>query len=202
MLVNSDKLSELWASNLSACDPVAENIKYFYPDEHQRYYTLPEAKRYADNAEEKEIILFRYNALLDEISNSHGSRIIVILPSSGNLSHEELTQSIGGIDDLMYWKTIDIDPDESNPAMKDYRQLYFKSLTWNSGLLNELMEKVSEEENWGVIIAPEDFSYLYLPYDGGIDLIIRSPEERAALSAKYSDWFESDPALSRSKPFE
>lgn len=192
MFINRDKLSELWVSNWSASDPVAENIKYFYPDEYQRYYTLPEAKRYADNAEEEKIILSRYNTLLDELTKKHGNQIIVIVSSLMDSPNAQLSQKIGGISNLAHWKTIDLDPDEDDPAMKGYRQLYFTSLIWSNGLLDELLKDVSKEEVWGVIIAPEDLSCLYHPYDGGIDLVLKSSEEREYLSAKYSGWFEND----------
>lgn len=187
MTLGKSTLSDLWSRQWPAIEPLSEYIRYSYPSKHVRFYTLPDGKRYADNEVEVEIILSRHNALLEDLAGRFGKEIIVVVPSDISSTNAAPVLDIAGVDDLNLWKVVGVDPTEKDPIMKAYRQLYFKSMTWDEGIFNELLREVSEERVWGVIIAFKDLEVLYCPYDGGIDILFKSSKEKDDLAKKYAD---------------
>lgn len=64
--------------------------------------------------------------------------------------------------------------------------------TVDPSTLTPLLKDVAEEGLTDVIIAPEDFTWLYHPYDGGAD-ILAQPIMLEFVRANYSDWISSRP---------
>ncbi len=59
--------------------------------------------------------------------------------------------------------------------------------------LNRLLKLVADDVTAGVIIADEELTWLYHPYDGGADVIAPSEEMRDALRDTYSNWLSAHP---------
>jgi len=56
-----------WKEKYSELFPINQQLKSVYPDRWFRIHSLPESKRYAENADEYKIILNRQNQLLDDL---------------------------------------------------------------------------------------------------------------------------------------
>lgn len=60
-------LSTLWCERRPGCPPVAHEFKETYRDCWVRFRGLPGSKRYPDSEDEYEMVLGRYDAVLDAL---------------------------------------------------------------------------------------------------------------------------------------
>ena len=60
-----DGLSALWQRQWPACPPLADDLKRAYHDRWVRFHSLPGSKRYPDTDAEYDIVLHRYNTVLN-----------------------------------------------------------------------------------------------------------------------------------------
>jgi len=59
---------------------------------------------------------------------------------------------------------------------------------WNPGKFDSVISKVSDETEYDVIWFSPHKCSLFIPYPGGVDVILDSPASVEALSKRYSDW--------------
>ncbi len=83
---------------------------------------------------------------------------------------------------------------EPDAYSESWTHLYVGTTAWESGALDELLRLVANDGNGGVIIAPADLGWFYLPYDGGADVIAESPLERDHLRDRHRSWLSVHPS--------
>lgn len=188
MSLDIDKLSESWKEKWGDSSLLADRLKYEHGDKFLRFYSLPDGKRYADNDKEATKILFRQNILISDLTESHSNTLLLILPQSSNSKEVEPLDKNAQVGKPQFWKTINGDESETDPAMKTYNHMYVSSFEWHEGAIDNILSQVSEDVIWGVIIAPLDFSFIYHPYDGGSDVFSTSQIKLDELRVKYPDW--------------
>ncbi|MEV0349322.1 hypothetical protein AB0H88_26390 [Nonomuraea sp. NPDC050680] len=66
-------------------------------------------------------------------------------------------------------------------------------MSWTITLADLLLRAVADDDCASVIIMDTDLRRLYLPYDGGADVILASPQERDALKNAHADWLSTHP---------
>lgn len=183
MNIDIANFNKLWSDVYAKFEPRAESLKLEFKPSWLRLYTLANAKRYAENTEEQTAIINRYNDILNDI-NPSGSLFVLTCawsdspaPPTRLNKYEKLSEE--------YWKTLNDNPGEPTPDFASYRHIYVSRVDWHKGCLNDLLAAVSNDEEAGVIIMPPTMNWLYHPYDGGVDVIVRSERIRKALEQKF-----------------
>lgn len=190
MSANNEQLSRKWSNAYPDCEPKAEALRESYGDRWVRFHSLPLSKRYPKDENEYEVMLKRHNTILNELNPN--TPIFIFTSGWTDTPSPVPRPEISGNDpDAAYWRTIDESFVESGHKRRSYRQLFVSSRTWESGGLDKLFRAVADDEISGVIIAPEDLKWLYCPYDGGIDIILPSSQERDAIKNRHLDWLSS-----------
>jgi hypothetical protein len=189
MDLDTRELSLKWSAKYPDCDPRSELLKFAYKNRWIRLHSLPNSKRYPENESEYQAILERHYVLLEELKP--GNSLLVIT--------SEWTDTPDPVGEQRWPKRSEIEPDAAywqtiqEEVSQTYRQVYVSKKPWRPGTLDELLRAVANDDVAGVIIAPEDFPWLYHPYDGGADVILPSQEGRDALKKRHSGWLSTQP---------
>lgn len=195
-------LSKLWG-------PLAPThiIRNRHSENHWvRFHSLPDSKRYADTEAEWEILLDRYHwvlAWLAESSNEGGvtdEDHLVLFTETGSWSAEDIpTPDLfqqWGISHQEYIYSVcssDFDPEGADEDPYWWFHFYAGYVSRAPSSLNPLLRAVADDEIDNVILAPPTFSWLFCPYDGGMDIFIRSSRDRAALRKRFPSWLSPRP---------
>jgi hypothetical protein len=186
-------VSDAWDRRWPECPPIAHWLRDRYSDRWVRFHSLPESKRYADNAAEYATVLERHNVGLTELEP--GAELVVI--TCEWTEHEdpprERSSLLAGLDrDGVHWRTVQEDPD-AEPEFQVFWHLFVSRRPWQPGALDDLMCAVADDQIANVIVGPDDLRWLYHPYDGGADVILPSSAERDVLKERHREWLSGHP---------
>lgn len=196
--MESEKIQSLWKQSFGDCPPVTYLFKYQLFDRWFRIHSLPESKQYADNEAETAVLLARQNTLLlDVIENASECFLIAgnyeDSPLEKNLKH---CPALGGFkfQNFVRLSKQDFNPDELEPDEKPlYLSLFFASYNLKAESLDEILLCVADEKISNFFVANFGTQRIFAPYDGGVDIVLKSSEERDELKLKYKDWLSNHP---------
>lgn len=190
--VDTVALSQLWDERWPGCAKLPYGLRAAR-DRWVRFHALPGSKRYPDTADEYRIVLARHNTVLAELAT--GSAVLVV--TAGYSVTPEPTEpcrspeTVVAHPDAVYWTSVCIDDE---PGFESWMHLYVGLLAWSEGCLDRLLQQVADDVIANVMIADLDLQWLYHPYDGGMDVILSSPDARGAMRDWHRDWLSRHPA--------
>jgi len=191
--VSDDELSTLWRTQWPTCRPLADNLKHSYSDQWVRFHSLPGAKRYPGHDAEYDIVLHRYNTVLDELFHGQEVRIITTdwsdTPDQSAPSARHTLWNPG----LRHWTSVRTDEHETDPDFITYTHLYASRGPWRPGLADELLRAVADNATANVMITSLHFDRVHHPYDGGADVLLPTTGKRDALKRRHTDWLSAHP---------
>jgi hypothetical protein len=89
--------------------PIADRLKWIFPDRWVRFHTLPESKRYPDTGEELSEILDWHNRLLNEIAKTGNSFwLITVVPEGTDKPARRAILKNLRIQSI-FWRTLMVD---------------------------------------------------------------------------------------------
>jgi hypothetical protein len=181
-----------WAVNFAETPPVNHLFKHLLSEKWLRIHSLPDAKRYADTAEEWAELFKRQHTLFNDLMPKNESFYLLLgLYSQGEKIYDE---SI--FEDYDFFKTLTF----SELAKVD---LYKMSGDWyDEGMFYtpyfaEVKNQPSDFDTILKAIANDEIRVFFLntknnciiaPYDGGVDLILKDEETRLFYTKKYENW--------------
>ena len=167
--------------------PINHELKSVYPDRWFRIHSLPESKRYAENADEYKIILDRQNQLIDDLIGKESEVII----SFGLYRWDITNDNYKELNDFgEFQKVLRIDLHKERPEEYEdemYFDIYVKIEKWENGNRDEILKAIADDEIRAMFVCPSK-KCVISPYDGGVDVIVDSTEKRDRFKAKYKDW--------------
>lgn len=185
------RLTAHWQQQWPGVRPVGHELPSNVPDRWVRFHSLPYSKRYADAPSEYATLLDRHHAVLADLVATSADKTLVAMTCSWSQDSRPRRRSAElerAAPQAALWKSV-VEDDPDNPA---WLHLY---VTWHhtTSELNRLLKLVADDVTAGVIIADEQLTWLYHPYDGGADVIAPSVEMRDALRDTYSNWLSAHP---------
>lgn len=72
-----------------------------------------------------------------------------------------------------------------------WTHVYVTAREWQHGVLDPLLRLVADDETGDVIVTDDRLRWLVHPYDGGVDVVTGTAEERDWLREQQSDWLPS-----------
>ncbi len=176
-----------WKREYPESLPINHQLKWAYPDRWFRIHSLPESKRYADTADEYRIILYRQNQLFEDLIGKDSE----VATSFGLYSEDISNENYKELTDFgEFQKVFTIDLQKEMPEEYDdemYFDIYVKIEKWKNGGRDEILKAIADDEIRAMFVSPSN-KCVIAPYDGGVDVIVNSTEERDMLKAKYRDW--------------
>lgn len=186
----SEQINGFWAEEFGNALPVASALKWKFQERWFRIHTLPKSKRYPDSESEYEEILSRHNTVLEDLFDSEEKFILVSTSCSGDaepirspkIEEMGLQQS--------FWQSIQVD--EETPG-ETHCHVFIDFVRWKVGLLDALFRLVADDEISEVMLISVEGNFVYHPYDGGADLILKDSVTRDRYKQKYVHWLSVRP---------
>jgi hypothetical protein len=191
--VSDEQLSVLWRQQWPECPPLADTLKHVYCDRWVRFHSLPESKRYPEHDAEYDIVLHRYNSVLDELFRDQEVRIVTTDWSDKPEPPARSARHTTWCSDASHWTSICTTDGETDPAFITYEHLYVSRAHWQSGSIDDLLRAVADDAAHGVMITSLSFDRIHHPYDGGADVLLPTSDLRDALKQRHSEWLPAHP---------
>lgn len=181
-------LTAAWERTWPNAEPLGYRLREAYAERWVRFHSLPGSKRYAESAKEYAESLRRQRALLDELMSGLWPEHLVVLAE--DWGHEDLgtgrTRSL--VRDAWPWRrVVESDPD-----------LVGASFIWvNIGVSNRQLDRLLRaiaDDRAAAILTVADLSWLFCPYDGGVDVILPDRDTRDALRDGHPQWLSDTPS--------
>lgn len=186
------ELAKFWEREFKGFAPEAHNLKHAYKSRWVRFHSLPESKRYPDNEQEYLEVLYRHNAILQELSRDN-SKILVILPeyseSKAPTKPEPDLASLFPVSEP--WCSLKQHEDHENYQL--YWHLHVSEVRFTGCELNSLFRLVANDEADNIIIIIPSTGVVFHPYDGGADVVLKSTKQRDLLKEMYHGWLSEHP---------
>ena len=183
----------LWTGRWPSCRPIAHELRGCAPERWVRFHSLPHSKRYAENDAEYGELLGRHDTVIGElVGGSIGRHLLVVTCSwSGTSEPAPRDDALeAAFPSTRYWHSILREADDD---WEYWVHLFVGRVDWKPGALDALLTLVADDRTADVIVAPDDFEWLYHPYDGGADVIAPDPTTRDALRDRHSEWLSPYP---------
>lgn len=173
---------DLWASTWGPGGPVAYRLRTEFPERWARIHTLPDARRIPTGPDDYAEIDRRHSAVLHALVSSSASEALLLLSAEevgGDSSRfldgaERATTVHDDGSELTIWAATVTPPSMAPDALRV--------------ALQPVLRHASDEETDLLLIADPGLEWLYVPYDGGADILTRSPEVRARIREEFSGW--------------
>lgn len=197
--MKAEKIHKLWKDNFGECPPVSYLFKHQLADRWFRIHSLPESKRYAENASEIAELLERQNALLLDIIGNNSECFLV----SGNYAESPIEENLKHCSSLGNFKfqefvrlsKQEFDPEELEPDEEPvFLSLFFAPYKIKNEDLNEILLCVADWKIINFFVVNFERQHIFAPYDGGVDVILKNSEERNEFKSKYKDWLSNHPS--------
>lgn len=176
-----------WNKEYPEAFPINHELKRIYHDRWIRIHSLPESKRYAEAEAEYQIVLDRQNQLIEDLIGE-GTEIAI---SFGLYSDDLTNENYKELTDFgEFQKVFTVDLQKERPEEYEtqmYFDIFVKIEKWKKGGRDEILRAIAVDYIRAMIICPSK-NCIIAPYDGGVDIIVGSPEKRNKLKLKYQDW--------------
>jgi hypothetical protein len=181
-LTNPQSLSAYWGEHY-AITPLAHLLRKNGGERWFRIHALPDGKRYPETPAEYATVLDRHNALLSHVLTDVAG--VVAITARYSFDRKPVRDPAAAHPDDWYWATVPAFPGGKDSS---WCHLYARNMTWRTGLLDPLLRLVAEDRVGNFMVLGPAERVLYLPYDGGADVIAADREQRDALKDQFRDW--------------
>jgi hypothetical protein len=189
--MTNEDFKKLWTSRYPDSVPISFTFRHDYPDRWFRIHSLPESKRYPDNEDEWTILLHRQNTVITDILGKD-SKLLILTGNYHFEGHTELhpIDDVDSIKEFSFNKLDNIDLHKLSPDEYDRGQVFrpiFCDATWSPRKFDNILRDIAQD-SVRVFFVSVDSDTLIIPYDGGVDLILKDKPTRDKYKTKYTDW--------------
>ncbi len=183
----------IWERWYPDAPPIGFLLRKAYGERWLRIHSLPKSKRYATTERERREILRRHNTVANDMFGL-GTPCVVTLWDYCRRDVPARLRRAAGLDVTPY--RIGRLPErlwyDEEGCFGCPMCIYGYSVVWRPGVLDGFILAVADEKITGVVVNMER-AVVYAPYDGGADLIYRSPADRREAHRSYADWLSNRP---------
>jgi hypothetical protein len=186
-------LDDFWQEQFPNTLPMADNLKELWVDRWVRFHSLPESKRYAQTPEEQAIILERHNTVIEDLNVSRSSLFLVTSQWTATSKPDVNREELNTLDpNAVLWKTLPLHELAHDDDLM-FLHLFVSSWEWRKGVIDSILALVADDKLGNSMIISIVDQWLYHPYDGGADVILKSTSDRDKLKQKYFMWLSKHP---------
>jgi hypothetical protein len=173
-----------WADRFGQTPPLGYRLRQAFPERWLRIHSLPESKRYPQNAAELEIMLERHATVATEVLG-RGAECLVVTATY----HERVA-----LGTTARW------PDRGERSFECFATMaeqgdqlpsdvsfWVAPSRWDPDAERDVLVGIADDRVRVLWLGIES-GQVYAPYDGGADLILAEPGHRRVLSLAYRDW--------------
>ncbi len=192
--MNKAEFTEFWAARYPHSIPISYVFKHDYPERWLRIHSLPQAKRYAEDEVEWEILHYRQNKIISDIFGENLPLLLITGTYSDKMILEPLVEPVHpALKSHVFTKLDPIDLHSHSNKFIDEDVLYtpeFAEIHWQVDRYNNLLKAIADDELRAFFVALEQ-NVIIAPYDGGVDIIFKDVETKKYYKSKYSEWLSA-----------
>lgn len=186
------ELTDQWESAWPGCEPSGSSLRDHEPGLWLRFHSLPRAKRYAENGEERDEVLHRHQTLLHDLLVISGSTRIRVIGQNYDINDIHSGWTKKHMPGSWPWRVhLDTHLHGDVPGQKAPETYFWVSSYDTVGQLTGLLEQAAEDVAKFIVTDPA-MTWVYAPYDGGVDIIAPTLEAREALETAHPEWLPSE----------
>lgn len=190
ILFDIRELDQSWTKGFDNRKPVGSGIRGIDSQRWVRFHYLPDSSRIPTNREDSATILTRYQSVLETLTQSTPDEPIWVFTLGWSVDIErvwaERPAELAGLLPGAPWKTWTVD----DVVWSVYATLLHPT---DPRIATLLMDWVVPYHTPDVTIAARDLSWMFHPYDGGMDVLASTMDERDSLHSKYPGWLSPHP---------
>ncbi len=173
-----------WEANFQHVPPLAWKLREQFKDQWLRLYSLPNGKRYPDTPEEVYTILYRFNAIMNEIVCQTDIEVVLMIPIPSEMEGSRYKPA--EVPDFGMYDSFKISIQDEGSYDEEWVILK-KMFYWKPNTLDEIVRRVADDKILCPIIVIDNKSIIS-PYDGGTDLITPDEDRLRSIRSKFADW--------------
>jgi len=179
------RLDAAWDATWAPAEPIGFLIRGQLPH-WVRFHMLPESKRYPESEVEYREVYRRHDALLRYLgiprTSTWTSELFFAPDSQPPRADPDLQPG------AQLWRIVGPLEGEDMPIA-----VYASVVDFRSREFDHTLRAVIDDRRLGGLIIPPEGDWLYHPYDGGADVVSRSPDVIAGIRSTFSDWLSRHP---------
>lgn len=181
-------LDEYWTSHFGDTPPIAHRFRDLYSDQWIRFHSLPDSKRYAETETEWATLLERHNAIISELAGESTQLELLTTNWSATQTSDFPSDEFRKLQlPAEHWRTVAMHESEGE-IDPNYWHVFHSAIHWAPGSLDGVIRAIADDQMTNAMILDPASSWLLHPYDGGMDAILSSRDERDRLSTKFALW--------------
>lgn len=181
-------LDEFWSRTFGSTLPVAYRMRDLFRDRWVRFHSLPDSKRYAETDAEWSTLLERHNTVLSRLANEGTCLQLLTSCWTGAALPDGPAAEVCELPwPAEHWRTVALHELDEDPE-PNYLHVFHSAVEWTSGVLDDVFRLTADDRIANVMIIDATDCWLLHPYDGGMDVIARSPEQRDTMSRELKLW--------------
>ncbi len=166
-----------WRRSYDGAPPLARVLRERFRRRWFRVHSLPAGKRYATTDDERAELLRRQNALVTDVLGD-GTPCRFIFGYYGEEAQLP-ADVVSALRALAPEFLTTIDPRDAGTV--EAYPLMLASITWEPGSLDPILLAVADDVLETPLLVSSDLQRVIAPYDGGVDVIVETPERRSEL---------------------
>ncbi len=182
--MSPSELTDYWQEEYGI-EPRTPLFRQQFKNRWCRIYSLPEGKRYPETRREYQILLQRHNRVLASLFSQEKNLVLLTTGFSRGNRSEAVQDNALMHPEARHWRSILAD--EENPDGPPWH-LFWRGIQWMPGVLDGVITQTAEDKSWNVIVLGADTHCLYMPYDGGADLILSDEEQCKRVKLEFIEW--------------
>lgn len=183
-----EEFNIFWENNFEETIPLNFLFRDVYKNRWLRIHSLPESKRYADDDNEMDTILFRQNQLIsDEYSENED---IYIVSVEFSIDNEEGDEEFCFYPEYNFEKTSVLNLNTYFPldfSSTQKLKIFVSKRKWRVNFHNNILKDIANDASIIFFVSIRN-KIIFAPYDGGMDVIYQNENQKNFYKEKYIDW--------------
>jgi hypothetical protein len=172
-----------WENAFGEVAPLGHLCRAAFPERWLRVHNLPDAKRYADSAEEYQELLARQNTVATAVLGITAECVLFFCEFPNESASVVLELFAVSLQQYIWL------PELATRAV-GYEQIRIGAafVSWRPGDFDDLLRARADDKVGLVLLANLNRQTAFAPYDGGADLFLNSAETAVACRRDWSAW--------------
>lgn len=183
------KLFEYWSRTFDDTSPLADGLRDLHATRWVRFHSLPDSKRYPESEAEYAILLHRHNSIVSELAPESATLHLITTNWSAAPEPNGPVAAIAALGlSTEFWRSIRMHDLGDAAEYSSFWHLYASPITWHANSMDSVFRLAADDRITNLMMLDTASAWLVHPYDGGIDVILESSQERDGLARKYESW--------------
>lgn len=182
----TESLTKRWERRFGACAPIGAELRKVFSPLWVRFHSLPDSGPRAKSEADVATSLARYSAVLDALVGDAPDVWVITAGYSDSAIPERTYAALAKLDPAAVpWRSVTLSADEYE---HNFWHFFASHRSIASGQLNELLREVIGDRLANMLIVAEDVSWVFYPYEAGVDVIAESVAARDSIAQRFAEW--------------